>query len=78
VLLVRGTDEKQASMFSLISPEKRVPADHPLRRIKRLVDEILADLSLTFDAMYSATGRPSIPPEPAAEGAGPDGAVHDP
>ena len=63
VFLVRGTDEKQASMFSLVSPERRVPADHPLRRIKRLVDEILLGLSPTFGVMYSTTGRPSIPPE---------------
>jgi transposase len=60
---MRGADDKQASMFSLISPEARVPADHPLRRIKKLTEEILAGLSSTFDAMYSATGRPSIPPE---------------
>ena len=50
-------------MFSVVSPEKRVPADHPLRRIKTMVEVILAGLSTTFDAMYSSTGRPSIPPE---------------
>lgn len=60
---MRGTDEKQASMFSLVSPERRVPADHPLRRVKAMADEILAGLSQTFDAMYSSVGRPSIPPE---------------
>jgi len=60
---MRGVDDKQASMFSVVSPEKRIPADHPLRRIKALADEILAGLSSTFDAMYSRTGRPSIPPE---------------
>ena len=50
-------------MFSLVSPEKRVAADHPLRRIKRMADDILLSLSPTFDAMYSSVGRPSIPPE---------------
>ena len=50
-------------MFSVISPERRVPADHPLRAVKRMADEILVGLSPTFDAMYSAVGRPPIPPE---------------
>jgi transposase len=50
-------------MLCLMSPESRVPASHPLRRIKALADEALAKLSPVFDAMYSATGRPSIPPE---------------
>ena len=60
---MRGADTKQAVMYSTISPEKRVPADHPLRPIKLLVEKILAQLSPEFDAMYSAVGRPSIPPE---------------
>lgn len=60
---MRGTDDKQASMFSYVSPERRIPADHPLRRIKAMADEILAGLTSTFDAMYSKVGRPSIPPE---------------
>ena len=60
---MRGTDDKQSSMFSVVSPERRIPADHPLRRIKAMADEILAGLSPTFDAMYSSVGRPSIPPE---------------
>ena len=50
-------------MLCLMSPESRVPATHPLRAIKELADEALAALSPTFDAMYGATGRPSIPPE---------------
>jgi transposase len=60
---MRGTDDKQASMFSVVSPERRVAADHPLRRIKAMADEVLAGLTKTFDAMYSSVGRPSIPPE---------------
>lgn len=50
-------------MFSYVSPEQRVPSDHPLRAIRRLVDEILTEMSREFDALYSAVGRPSIPPE---------------
>jgi transposase len=60
---MRGTETKQSSMLCLMSPEDRVPSDHPLRRIKALADAALRELSPTFDAMYSATGRPSIPPE---------------
>jgi transposase len=50
-------------MLCLMSPESMVPAKHPLRRVKALADVILGRLSPTFDAMYSAIGRPSIPPE---------------
>ena len=50
-------------MFSIVSPDRRVPADHPLRRIKAMADDVLTGLSRTFDAMYSGVGRPSIPPE---------------
>lgn len=50
-------------MLCLMSPEGRVPVAHPLRAIKKLAEEALADLSPVFDAMYSSDGRPSIPPE---------------
>jgi transposase len=50
-------------MLCLMSPEARVPAAHPLRAIKKLADEALAELSPVFDAMYSSDGRPSIPPK---------------
>ena len=60
---MRGTHERQATMLSIISPEQRVPQDHPLRKIKTMADKELNLLSPVFDAMYSATGRPSIPPE---------------
>lgn len=60
---MRGDDTKQASLFSLVSPEQRVPADHPLRPIKVLAERVLSSLSRTFAGMYSKTGRPSIPPE---------------
>jgi len=60
---MRGETKKQSTMLSLRTPEERVPADHPLRRVKDLADGALAMLSGTFDAMYSQQGRPSIPPE---------------
>jgi transposase len=50
-------------MFSYLSPEERVPANHPLRPIRRMVDEALKALSPAFSGLYSAFGRPSIPPE---------------
>lgn len=60
---MRGDPDPQSHLFSYFSPESRVPATHPLRTIKRLGDEALVKLSRTFEEMYSATGRPSIPPE---------------
>ena len=60
---MRGTDTKQATMLSVLTPERRVPPSHPLRAVKKLADAALAELSPTFSAMYSAVGRPSIPPE---------------
>jgi len=60
---MRGQQENQGYMFSYLSPEDRVPEDHPLRRIKALADEALGSLSGTFDRMYARVGRPSIPPE---------------
>ena len=60
---MRGDDLQQDAMFSYVSPEQRVPADHPLRPIRRMVDEVLKGLSRRFDTLYSSTGRPSIAPE---------------
>lgn len=60
---MRGHVNPQAMLFSYVSPDARVPATHPLRRIKAVADQVLRDLSSTFAAMYSAIGRPSIPPE---------------
>jgi transposase len=60
---MRGHDSKQASMLCLINAEAIVAPDHPLRVMKSLVEEVLRELSSVFDAMYSHTGRPSIPPE---------------
>ncbi len=60
---MRGPDERSDFLFSYVSPEQRVPADHPLRPIRRIVDAALGRLSPRFDAMYTDFGRPSIPPE---------------
>jgi transposase len=60
---MRGDDPQQAAMFSYISPEERVPQEHPLRRIRAMVDAVLKELSAPFDRLYSDTGRPSIAPE---------------
>src|SRR4051812_15718042 len=65
---MRGTETKQATMLSLLSPEQRVPKDHPLRRIKQLADAALRELSPVFDEMYAAKGRPSVPPERLLKG----------
>lgn len=62
-LFMRGNDVQQSAMFSYLSPEQRVPSDHPLRAIRQLCDQILAQLSGVFEAMYSELGRPSVPPE---------------
>jgi len=60
---MRGTDKQQAHLFSYVSPERRVPAEHPLRPIRKMVDAALQRLSPRFEALYSHTGRPSVPPE---------------
>lgn len=60
---MRGEDEKQDGMFSYVSPEKRVPSDHPLRPVRKLVDQVLKEMSPQFARLYSKVGRPSIAPE---------------
>jgi len=60
---MRGDDDRQEGIFSYISPEKRVPSDHPLRPIRKIVDEILKEMSSEFSKLYSQVGRPSIAPE---------------
>lgn len=60
---MRGADEQTGAMFSYISPEERVPPNHPLRAVRRMTDRALERLSPRFDAMYVKFGRPSVPPE---------------
>jgi transposase len=50
-------------MFSYVALEDRIPQEHPLRAIRKLVDQVLAGMSKQFDGLYSEVGRPSIPPE---------------
>jgi len=63
VWILRSADSKQQVFFSFKSIEDRIPQDHPIRPLKRLVDEALHRLSRDFDRLYSKVGRPSIPPE---------------
>lgn len=60
---MRGRLRDQSGLFSYISPERRVPQDHPLRRIRQLVRDVLKELSPSLGRLYSKEGRPSIPPE---------------
>ena len=60
---MRGGDQSSGSLVSYVDLERRVPRDHPLRTIRHIVNDVLAGLSGEFEALYSHTGRPSIPPE---------------
>ena len=60
---MRGKDEQQLDVFSYISPEQRVPHDHPLRPLRVMTDEALRELQSRFNKLYAKTGRPSIAPE---------------
>ncbi len=60
---MRGDDRQTGYMFSYISPDERVPADHPLRPIRQMTDAVFARLSSRFDRLYSDIGRPSVAPE---------------
>src|SRR6266436_7055706 len=60
---MRGKDEQQLDVFSYISPEQRVPQDHPLRPVRVMTDEALRELQPRFNELYAKTGRPSIAPE---------------
>lgn len=60
---MRGAFEDQGRLLSYISPEARVPKNHPLRKIRELVRDVLSDLSRSLERLYASEGRPSIPPE---------------
>ncbi len=60
---MRGGDVRSEALFSYVSYERRVPVDHPLRPIRKIVDEALGALSAEFEELYAKFGRPSIAPE---------------
>jgi transposase len=60
---MRGTDGASGSLFSYVDLEERIPARHPLRKVRQVVNDALASLDADFDRLYSAEGRPSIAPE---------------
>lgn len=60
---MRGADETSGSLFSYVDLEARIPARHPLRLIRRVVNDALASLDAEFEKLYATEGRPSIPPE---------------
>lgn len=60
---MRGSDDRQQPLFSVVTLEQRVPADHPLRAIRQMTDDALSGLSPLFDRLYAKGGRPSIAPE---------------
>src|SRR5476649_660754 len=60
---MRGAFADQGGLFSYISPEARVPANHPLRKIRELVRDVLSELNRSLGRLYASEGRPSIPPE---------------
>ena len=60
---MRGSDETSGSLFSYVDLEDRIPARHPLRKIRQIVNDALASLDRDFDVLYSVEGRPSIAPE---------------
>src|SRR5258706_16181810 len=60
---MRGSDERAGSLFSYVDIEERVPASHPLRKVRAIVNAALAALDADFGKLYAADGRPSIPPE---------------
>ena len=60
---MRGAPDYQLAFLSSLGTEDLIPAGHPIRRIRVVVDAVLAELDPVFESMYSATGRPSVPPE---------------
>ena len=65
---MRGQKEDREGLFTYVGLESYVPADHPLRRVRKLVDQMLTDMDEELDQLYSHIGRPSIPPEQLLRG----------
>ncbi|MET4219597.1 hypothetical protein ACVWWG_001358 [Bradyrhizobium sp. LB7.2] len=61
---MRGRFTDQGGLFSYIAPDKRVPANHPLRKVRELVRDVLSDLNRSLGKLYASEGRPSIPRAP--------------
>ena len=62
-VMMRGMDETSGSLFSYVDLEERIPARHPLRKVRQVVNDALASLDAEFESLYTDFGRPSIPPE---------------
>jgi transposase len=62
-VVMRGSSDRQLAMLSSLSPEDLIPPDHPIRRIRKVVEAVLVELDGEFDVMYARSGRPSVPPE---------------
>jgi hypothetical protein len=60
---MRGSSDRQLAMLSSLSPGDLIPGDHPIRKIRVVIDAVLGELDGEFDAMYASSGRPSVPPE---------------
>jgi transposase len=60
---MRGASDPQLAVLTSLSTEELIPADHPIRRIRAVVDTVLGELDDTFDSMYATGGRASVPPE---------------
>lgn len=60
---MRGIQDEQTDLFSYVQLEDRIPLSHPMRKIRQMVDLVLASMDELFDSCYSAIGRPSISPE---------------
>lgn len=73
---MRGEDERSEGFFSYVRLESRIPAAHPLRAIRELVDAALGDLSRSFDRLYASDGRPSIAAERLLRAAAAAGVLH--
>ena len=73
---MRGPDEQTQHMFSYLSPEQRVPADHPLHAIRALTDDALRSMSAQLERLYSTTGSAVDPAGAVAEGVVAAGALH--
>jgi transposase len=60
---MRGKDLQQSGIFSYVSPEERVPQEHPSRPVRRMADQTLKGLAARVDTLYAKTGRLSLAPE---------------